>query len=236
MPTPLQKRRFLRKAAAAAAPPGFNPSDYGTVISHHDASDSSTVTDSSGVSEFRSKIGTRTFAQSDPGLRPTYSLSAVNGRNAILFNGVDQKLVQSGFAISQPFTVFVVIRPTSTAGFQVFWDSQSPRCSLFSSSGTALWYHAGSNQSASATVSANANHIVTAIFNGASSALRFNKSDISTANPGSNGTGGNLTIGHGDASFPYSGYYCESIVYEGALSGPNIASVETELSLKWSTV
>lgn len=105
------------------------------------------------------------------------------GIPTILFDGVDDFLASSTPTISQPNTHFVGISELAI-GTKAITASDSGGFSndqeLFT---TVTWnYYAGSAQSGG-VVDTNWN-VMSSIFNGASSSLRFNGSVISTGNPG----------------------------------------------------
>jgi hypothetical protein len=94
----------------------WTPSDTTTAI-WFDASDSSSITKSSNkVSQWNDKSGnTRHATQSTDGYRPTVSAEAVNGLDAIYFDGVDDKLVTSWTATQSTFSFYAVVNPTAKA-------------------------------------------------------------------------------------------------------------------------
>lgn len=219
----------------SASTPAWTPASLSGLQLWLDASDAATVTiDSGKVSQWNDKasvIGNAT--QSTPDNRPTYSSAAVNGRNAVTFGGSAWVSTPS-VSINQPITAFVAFVQTDTSSFRMLFDSAAPRISMFNLSGTSVWYFAGSNQSGSCTISANAPHVQTVVFNGASSQIRFDKVQKLTADPGSNAAGGAISIGaNGSGAFPFIGHICEMILVAGVLSAGDIATTEDYLYTRW---
>lgn len=220
--------------ASGAAPP-FSPGDIPGIQFWADASDAATVLLNTGkVTDWVPKAGpVGNAAQVTADNRPTYTVGAVAGKNAITFNGTAW-LTTPSVSINQPITAFFAFYPTDVSSFRMLFDSASPRISMFNLSGTSAWYHAGSNQSGSCTIAANTPHIQTVVFNGASSQIRVDKVQVLTANPGSNAAGGGISFGaNGSGAFGYIGYMMEAIIVAGAMSAEDIDIVESYLD-RWT--
>jgi hypothetical protein len=67
---------------------GFSPASIAGIANWWDANDSSTLTYATGISEWRSKSGLKTTASQSTGNNQPVS-TAVNGKSAILFDGVN---------------------------------------------------------------------------------------------------------------------------------------------------
>ena len=81
-----------------------------------DASDISTITVSSGVSEWRDKGGNgRHFTQSTPANQPAYRRDGINGLGSISFDGTAKALQRTpeAWAFQYPITSFIVFRATA---------------------------------------------------------------------------------------------------------------------------
>jgi len=120
----------------------------------------------------------RHASQSTAGFRPTLQLAELNGQPVLRFDGTDDYLLNTAFAISQPDTLAVVVKhPTPTDGaFRNLTDSHLNDRQLLSKQNAAGSNHrlvyAGGFLSGSTPSSAF--EIWTAIYNGASSALYVN--------------------------------------------------------------
>jgi hypothetical protein len=227
------------KSDAPSSTPPFAPTDIAGLQLWLDASDASSVTldGSNNVEQWNDKSGNARHAtQATALLRPAYSTAAVNSLNAVTFNGTSHRVATGSFSVSQPYTLCVVISSTNNGSFRVMFESSSPRMSLFSQSGTSLFYNAGSDISGSVTISTNVARLITGVFAGASSSLRFDKSAVSTTSPGTNAIGGGCTIGSTPSgTFPFAGSICEILLYNTALSGTDLTNVESYLSSRWGT-
>ena len=94
--------RLLRPRAT-----GFNPRNITGLALWLDATDASTYTVATGVSEWRDKSGNaRKFAQSIGNNQPT--ISTLNGKTALSFNGASHRLTTSGTLLTGngSFTLF----------------------------------------------------------------------------------------------------------------------------------
>ena len=107
---------------AAPSPGAWTPSDISTAL-WLDATDAGSITEVSGaISEWRDKSGNdRHATQYVPADRPTYSISAVNGENAVTFDGVTGFMsVAHASALDaqiSPSTISVIYKKSS--GFRV---------------------------------------------------------------------------------------------------------------------
>lgn len=146
--------RLLRPRAT-----GFNPRSIANLALWLDASDSSSITTSTGVSIWADKSGNgRNATQAVAAKQPLYS-STLNGRNVISFQGVDdtmQVAANAAFnAASQ--TIFVVAKQT-TAGNQALWykaDSNSAEGVIMRyRTGTTFWLYQR-NDGVSETIASN---------------------------------------------------------------------------------
>jgi hypothetical protein len=102
-------------------PTGFDPRRIAGLEVWLDASDVSTVTLNGGnVSEWRSKVGSRTFTQSTAAAQPIYATAFRNGRNALQFD-LARRLVSTQaasawrFIHAEKIVMFAVSR-TNTGG------------------------------------------------------------------------------------------------------------------------
>lgn len=94
----------------------FSPQNLPGIVGWWDASDTATITASSGaVSSWASKVGTYAATQSTAAYKPTTNATTLNGRNIITFDGTNDILTVSSFTISKAQTVFSVVNTTDNS-------------------------------------------------------------------------------------------------------------------------
>ena len=162
---------------------GFSPLDVSGLEVWLDASDSSTITESSGaVSQWDDKSGSGnhvTQATSDN--QPTTNSLTLNGLNVIDFDGVDDRLINSGFTTSlgNTFTIFTVLAQTG-AGTDTYFDGTtvSTRCQLFHSGGNVGIYFGSADILETGGSFSNSAHLYRVV---GSSTDEFFRDDVSIA-------------------------------------------------------
>ena len=239
------------------AVPAFTPASISGLQLWLDASDASTLfTDSAGTTPatadgdpvgcWRDKSGNGYHVtQTDGTAKPLRQNSAQNGRMAINFDGINDRLIRSStFTLAQPFSVFIVLNNYSIVTAPVFIDSyDNVQCviyngSSFDNSGF-LNLTAGASLSvkiASPTFPA----LIYAVFNGSSSKININNNSIANGNAGTNSLTG-ISLGNirGNpnpvvSSYAFNGYYCELIIYNSELNLSSTNAVSNYLNSKWS--
>lgn len=106
------------------------PDDVGTLLLWLDADDSSTISIGVGVAQWDDKSGQGNhLVQAVTTEQPTILSSAINGRDAISFDGINDSLRVSSFTGGnqpQPTTVFLVYTPDSdSSAIQTYFDGGS---------------------------------------------------------------------------------------------------------------
>lgn len=238
--------RLLRPRASDAA---FDPRSIGNLAYWLDASDASTITTVSGnVSEWRSKVGTSLVASQTVALnRPAYTTAGRNGRNVVTFDGSNDFLTTSTLSINQPFTIVWIGNSTGSA------PNASPALGPYicdgSTSGTRVaiawngsattadngrpFMFAGSVIQPSAGATAyNAWSVVSAVFNGASSRMRANGSEVASGNAGATNITA-LSLGERFANSlnitQFNGPWGAFLIYSAAMTDAQCLSVERYL-------
>jgi len=104
---------------------GFNPSKFAGLQLWLDASDSSTITTDTGVSEWRDKSATKSkFVQTTGNEQPATGTATMNGRNVILFDGSNDSLsCVTPLATSMPMSFFFVQRIVAGTNFGMSYTS-----------------------------------------------------------------------------------------------------------------
>jgi hypothetical protein len=202
-----------------------------------DAADTTTITASSGsVSQWNDKSGNgRNVSQSNAANQPTTGVATQNGLNVLDFN-VD--LLQSAaFTQAQPFTAAVVARSTNTGtGNRQAVGNDGTTPTVYENNG--VWRIFAGTELISTTARNDAWHYFSAIFNGSSSNLRLDGTQIASGNAGTNGySNRRINIGSslsgGNPSATWLGQIAEVILFSRVLSADEIAEVETYLANKW---
>lgn len=193
-----------------------------------DADPVSTWTDASGNG--RHLTGTTTT-------RPLYKLAiAPSGLPVVRFDGVDDNLVTSAFAWSQPVTHFVVCQYTAAfdGTHRGISDATSGSYTLLNYRGgstTMGMYDSGAGLGSSATTPESW-HVWTFTHNSTSSFMRAESSQIGTGDPGNPAISGFTLCGTEPASVDIA----EVVIYDRVLTESEMVSVENYLNAKWLTV
>ena len=221
---------------------GFIPTSITGCALWLDGADSSTITGTSPVTQWRDK-SVNNYSMTYTG-SPTYrTTAALNNLGCITFNGTTSfnsgtdTMYWSGFSISQPFTVFVVCtkRLSSNANFSFVLEPSTSSGSVILYGGLQLKMYAGSADQYTnpiLTFVANSTYVYSAVFNGASSLLAYAGNATSSLNPGTASWPG-LYLGRDWGGTYDSGDYGEIIFYSGALSTTERQQVEGYLAQKW---
>jgi hypothetical protein len=171
---------------------------------------------------------------------PTYykttTAKLINGNPTVYFNKDGFMRSTVAFSQSQPVTVFIVARlddPTFTSHTLILYGTDVV---LFSNS-TGHWTIQNNTNVTDGSSDLNF-HVFAALYNGVSSLLRADGTQILTGDAGSNGFAGNvLYVGalNASATTPWQGPVGEMIIYPSGLTTPQIQSVESYLTAKWSS-
>lgn len=206
-----------------------------------DFSDASSVTLNSGnVSQINDKSGnTQHITQGTASRQPLYSLAAQNGRNVAVFDGTNDTLSRNPFGLAQPFTVFSVIKVTGLASegnIKLVWGSGSfPSQYVRTTSGTGRWSsYGGANLNATSPVTDSNFHVLVSTFDGASSSIRLDGSDIVTGSLGAIALSGNFYVGSDGASGFWNGAIA-SILLCPTPSAAARNAYEASLKAIWGT-
>lgn len=239
--------RLLRPRAAATA--GFDPRSIGNLAFWLDASDESTITTVSGnVSEWRSKAGTSLVASQGAALnRPAYTAAGRNGRNVVTFDGTNDFLTTSTLSINQPFTIvwagnsigpapnaspavgpYICDGSTSNTRVAIAWNGSA----TVADNGRPFLFASSVVQPSAGATAYNAWSVLSAVFNGGTSRMRANGSQVATGNVGAtNITALNLGDRFQNASgiTQFNGPWGAFLVFSAALSDAQCLAVERYL-------
>lgn len=163
--------------------------------------------------------------------KPLNRLNQVRGYPALDFDGTNDKLTASGFPTGSVWTVFAVVRGTtnrylsSGATLRLGWAGDQPN----NSDGVTL---SGGPTGFGTTYK----KVVTSVFNGASSAIRFNGIQVATGDAGSTASASTWLIGVGAGTQWWNGEVVEVLIYQGTVSTSNMEAIEEYLMNKFGVV
>jgi hypothetical protein len=250
--------RLLRPQAT-----GLNPKSISGLAAWYDASDSTTITTATGVSAWADKSGnSRTLVQS-VGLDQPTRTATINGKSALVFDGVNHYLSCMGGSFSNE-TMFIVARRDGTPaqyGAIISYRATNTNAAanlsaLTANSDTAFTLTVGSNNvaapgelglnpapSASVTFWRNGSSVakgsVTGIGNDAYSVTPFpNTTDVAVLAIFSASTAAgakNFSVGCDcfNSSRTYGMTLCEILIYSAILTSTQRSAVEKYLGKKW---
>lgn len=217
----------------------FTPLSVAGLQAWYDAADTSTITSSSGaVSQWNDKSGNgRNLTQGSGTLQPITGTRSRNGLNVVDFDGTNDSMDSSSFAIAQPGMLFAVALSDvgSDATSQRIVDAVTAPFSM-GKGATNFWlYSAGTTRGVGTPDTAAHAHSV--LFNGAGSSRWVDGTLSDTNNAGANGLAGGIRLGRvaaASANF-WNGWIAEVIAYSGALSTVDRQRVDSYLRVKWAT-
>lgn len=216
----------------------FSPLSF-SPLAWLDASDTSTITSSGSpakVSTWADKSGnSRNVVQSTSANQPTTGADTRNGRNVLTYSG-GQLLASVAFTKAQPITIAIVGAATSfpISNTQIVGnDAITPNIFASPTSGR-VWRSYAGIELVSATPTDTNWHYFTATYNGASSVLRLDGTQIASGNTGTNGySNKRLLIGADNSTAYWSGYVAEVVVYDFILTTDQRTILESYLATKW---
>jgi len=215
----------------------LTPSKYGTVRAWFDASQESFANDDA-VANFSDWSGNNyDLLQATGANKPLFKLNAANGRPALLFDGVNDRMATASFGSSpQPITIYLVAKSTgSTAAHRVLADGigASNRHLIYSAISTGLpTFGAGSAVQGFEDFGDDW-FLITAVFNGADSKFIVNDILSATGNIGTQTLTG-ITLGSAhDGSSPWAGYIAQAIYFDGTLTTDSDYTVRRALQAQY---
>ena len=227
-------------ASARVASGAWTPASLGTLAAWFDASDAATITSSAGlVSQWSDKSGlARHVTQATDIRKPKTGTRTVNGLNVLdfLHDGTNGCFLSRALTFAQPSTFAVVsVHDVSTGTRAVVSAGATPQYAGFDAGLARFVVSAGTMLSSGVSYTSSQAQI-TAIFNGASSAVRVD----GTGATGSAGTNGMTTFYIGgrrpDVNVDYlDGAVAEVVACSSALSGTDLTNLENYLKTKWGT-
>lgn len=214
----------------------FNPLGLSGLQLWLDASAITGLADADPVGTWADLSGNGNDAtQATAAKKPVYKVNILNGRPVVRFDGTDDELRTGDLALSQPNTLVLVgkVSIALTADQGLFDGQGTSRHLLAADDPSDDWRIFAGNLLASANAVDTSFHVFTAIYDGASSLLRKEGTQILSGNAGAQALGV-ATIGALAASVNFlNGDIAEVIVYNRALSTAEQQRVERYLSVKY---
>ena len=211
---------------------GFLPSDIPGLVLWLKA-DSLALADGDAVTTWTDSSGLGNNAtQAVVDNKPLYKVNIINGKPVVRYDGIDDLLDVTTLAINQPDTIFIAVDLDVVTGGHHFFDTSGGARQLINGAGWGMY--AGTPLDGVGAPDTNP-YILSAVFNGVSSALYANGTLKVSGDAGANGLSGNIHIcaGTGGADVAIDGDVSEVIIYSSALSDANRMKVEDYLSAKW---
>jgi len=218
---------------------GFLPPDLTGNVLWLDAADASTITDTAGaVSQWddKSTVGTNDVTQGTGSLQPETDSRTINSLNVLDFDGGDSLSVVLATTITQPATVFIVMRQDATGVDDYIYSGQSALdFGLFSQVDDSMQFAAGSTPIGTATGTADTSpHVHTFKVNTTASEGRIDGTVVASGNIGTPNSASGFRLGaRFNDTRGLNGAIAEFIVYDRLLIAGEITQVEDYLTAKW---
>lgn len=235
----------------------FDPASISGLTGWWDASDTGTITDTGGyVTQLNDLSGNANHLYQTGTYGPITGTRTQNGLNVLdFFPSGRSALYTEAFTQPQPCTIFAVVQTdtltvdgfgksaligwTGVGGYSGCAIAQAGTLGQMQINAGGAWY-------TYQYLAANTPAQLTAVFDTSSSHLDMDGTASATLNPGSEGWGGGsrLMLGEvvyegGLGKFGYSvawnGWMGEILIYDGALSSGDRATIEEYLKAKWGT-
>lgn len=224
--------RLLRPTAAG----GFDPRRISGLVAWYDANVSTSITISTGVSNWANLEGTATRdLQQSTGNNQPLVVTGFNGKSAIQFNGTSHFLART-FSHANPCHEFVVCRVDVGSKSNAITDGGTfGRKLLYATSSNGLIVYQGQNGPVSGNniFTAGTPFLADSEFANANSVGRFNGTQYGTGNAGA-GVPNGMTVGRWPGIAQYGEVsVAEIILYERILSTAEAARVRRYLGGKY---
>lgn len=241
--TDTQRINVYNGAVWTALPGGaLNPDQVANLFAWYKA-ESIALTDGANVTGWADQSGNgynlvnNAAAAANP---PVYAIKGINGKPAVAFDGVNHRrsFLSSNVTLPQPFTVIVAATAHTTDNMVMWCNTQNATPVQHYMTSLMAYAYADSGISTVAAVAAvDIPFVMTVVFNGASSIIRFNGSQVMSGDVGSRGLSAEqMTIGAGPnvaGNFFWYGNIGEVVIYGAAPSDSQLASVENYLLAKF---
>lgn len=229
-------------------PAAFSPTDLSGLVAWYDFSDISTLyqdsakttpvtSDADPIGAVVDKSGNgNDVTQGTTAAKPTYKTAIQNSLSAGLGDGGDYLASGAFTEATQPTTLFLVVKNPAIASFETITDGISGTKRHLvqpQSSGSTLRVNAGTSlDTASGATTSTALYAI--VFNGSSSIVRKDGSQINTGNAGTQGITGVTLFADNGGSANFTGYIMEYLLYDAEITGTDLSNIENYLNDKWA--
>lgn len=212
----------------------FLPTDVPNLALWLDASRITGLVDGDPVANWSDLSGQgRDATQGTGAARPTYKVAILNGKPVVRFDGVDDYLKTSAFTLNQPTHVFIVLTLIAQAASAYYWDGNGQNLmAAYQRLQGLMTLYAGGN-GPEKTFGNGSTHIVSALYNGSSSELRFEGGAATTGDVSTSNAGG-ITLGaRGNVAVFANIDVAEVLIYNRALAADERQKCERYLGKKY---
>jgi len=228
----------MRRTRSWANPvSAFAPTQISNLFAWYDAS-SLVGADGSRIASWPDKTGvggnalTQGVGTAQPWLYTSTASRQMNGRPTAYADGSDT--IAASYALSQPVTYVCAAANMAGAANGRVMDTLNATRQLidFGAPAATSQIYAGTVQAGAVTPVGS--HTMAVVFNGASSVLHVDGVNAAIGSPGANGNGQLTLFGSGQGTY-LTGMIGEFLIYNRALTAPEISQLESYLRSKWAT-
>ena len=178
------------------------------------------------------------LTQSNNSLKPSFKKNVQNGLPGVYFSSNGHMGTPTWTTISQPFSAFLVhssISPSNGVSWDVNGSGGRSFIARDRTNGTwRIWNSSDFTNSSSVGITTDILLISTRWSNTSNQGyIRFNKGNEANGTTGNNGIGSIRIAADNGGGRELTGYYCEIILYDRALTTQEIEDVEDYLWEKW---
>lgn len=230
------RSRFLGLQMSLPDIPGMklwlDASDSGTLFSDTAGTTLATA-DGTAVALWKDKSGNLNHAsQATAGNRPVVKLAVQNNLNVIRFDGSNDFIQPSSFAVGpQPVTVFTVFKTNGT-GYHTIYDTGSAKPMMWIDGIGRIELDYPSTYTTSSSV-VNSNTLFTYVNSSSGGGLRLNGSTIASTYSTSLSSSATSFFNRSGGQ-TYKGDFYEMLIYNSALTTVQQLQVEAYLNTKWN--
>lgn len=225
-------QKLLRPRAS-----GFSPKALPGFVYWLDASQSSTITTATGVSEWRDAGGgTIKATQVTANSQPAYQSAQQNGKNAVYFDGTNDNLMLGDVSASFPTAASAIFayRPNNDTEYALYKTGNNSAFWAYPTNKTYIGTFKATrfNNVDSPFMPTNSNAIVAIVSSAA--AYRVYINDVLRHDVASDFSAGTShVIGANDLGTVLNGWLYEAIFTSSALSAANLSATHKYLKAKW---
>ena len=224
--------RLLRPRAT-----GFNVKALSGLVYWLDASQSSTVSEGTGVSEWRDAAGGSIKAtQATGNNQPAYQTAAQNGKNAIYFDGVNDGFTIGDLSASFPSaaTAIFAFKPDTDAEYSIYTTTNNSAFWAYPTARTYIGaFKATRFNNVASPLMPTSSAAVLAITSSASAYRVYVSNTLAHDVAADYAAGTNHRIGFNDLGTYYKGWLYEAIFSSSELPVSTITAATNYLRSKW---